>query len=335
MAVSTLSIGLLPTAAQIGVLAPVLLVVARLAQGLSVGGEYSGSASFMVEYAPESRRAFYGSWLQASIGAGFLLGSVLATLITTLLPQEAVDSWGWRLPFIAGVLVGLVGLYLRLRMDDTPAFRALEETRDVENAPLRESFLRYWREGLTAVGFTLIFTVGYYIILTYMPTYLSEVVGLSLSLALTASSIGLAFHVLTLPFLGALSDRVGRKPVLIAASVGFAVLTYPAFLLMSGGSFLLIVLAQLLFGLLVSMYAALAPAVLVEMFPTKVRYSAIGVSYNLAVVAFGGTAPFIAPFLVSRTGSDNAPALYVVAAAMISTLVLLTRVRETYRAELR
>ena len=333
MAASTLSIGLLPTAAQIGVLAPILLVVARLAQGLSVGGEYSGSAAFMVEYAPANQRAFYGSWLQASIGAGFLAGSVLATLLTTFMPEAMLLSWGWRVPFIAGMLVGVVGLYMRLKMDDTPAFRALEENHEVETAPIRASFMRYWRQGLIAVGFTLVFTVSYYVFLTYMPTYLSEVVGLPLSLALTASSVGIAFHVLALPFMGMLSDRVGRKPVLIAASVGIAVLTYPAFLLMSGGNFVLIILAQLMFGLLVAMYAAPAPAALVEMFPTKVRYTALGVSYNLAVAAFGGTAPFIATFLVSRTGSNISPAFYVIAAAVITTLVLLG-IRETYKEEL-
>jgi len=145
--------------------------------------------------------------------------------------------------------------------------------------------------------------------------------------------VGIAFHVLALPFIGMLSDRVGRKPVLIAASVGIAVLTYPAFLLMSGGNFVLIILAQLMFGLLVAMYAAPAPAALVEMFPTRVRYTALGVSYNLAVAAFGGTAPFIATFLISRTGSDISPAFYVVAAGVITTLVLLG-IRETYKEEL-
>ena len=333
MAVSTLSIGLLPTAEQIGVLAPILLVVARLAQGLSVGGEYSGSAAFMVEYASEGRRAFFGSWLQASIAAGFLAGSLVATLLTASLSESALYAWGWRIPFIVGMLVGVVGLYMRLKMDDTPAFRALERTHEVEGSPLRESFLSYWKQGLVAVGFTLVFTVSYYTFLTYMPTYLSEVVGLPLSLALTAGSIGIAFHVLALPFLGMLSDRIGRKPVLIAASVGIAVLTYPAFLLMSGGNFLLIVLAQLLFGLLVAMYAAPAPAALVEMFPTKVRYSALGVSYNLAVAAFGGTAPFIGTFLVSRTGSDISPAFYVIVAGVITTLVLIG-IRETYKEQL-
>ena len=334
MAFATVSIGLLPTAAQIGVLAPILLVVARLVQGLSIGGEYGGSAAFMVEYAPDHRRGYYGSWVSASIGAGFLAGSLLATLMTTLLPEDALNSWGWRLPFIAGMLVGVVGLYIRLRIDDTPAFRAVEQEREVEGAPLRESFLSYWKQGLIAIGFTLVYTVAYYSFLTYMPTYLSEVIKLPLSQALTASSLGLALHVVALPFLGLLSDRVGRKPLLIGASVGIAALTYPAFLMMSGGDFLLIVLAQLLFGFLVALYAAPAATALVEMFPTKVRASALGVSYNLAVATFGGTAPFVATFLVSRTGSNLAPALYVSAAGIITALVLIFAVRETYKEDL-
>jgi MFS transporter, MHS family, proline/betaine transporter len=334
MALSTLSIGLLPTYAQIGVLAPILLVVARLAQGLSVGGEYSGSSSFMVEYAPTERRGLYGSLQQAAIGAGLLLGSVLATVLTSFLTEDSLNAWGWRVPFVLGIVVGAVGLYLRRRIEDTPAFRAVEETHEVQSAPVVEALRRYWKQCLIAIGFTMVFTVSYYTFLTYMPTYLTNVVGISSTLALISNSIGLLFHVLIHPPLGVLSDRVGRRPLLIAASVAFVVLTYPAFLVMSTGNFALIVLVQLFFGFLVALFSAPAPAALVELFPTKVRYSAFGVSYNLAVAAFGGSAPFIATFLIQQTGSDIAPAFYVVLAGIVTTIVILG-MRETYREPLR
>ncbi len=151
-------------------LAPVLLVVARLLQGLSAGGEWSGSAAFMVEYAPESSRGLYGSWQQFSIVAGLLTGSAIGSVLGTVLSEDALNAWGWRIPFILGILVGLVGLYLRLRLEDTPAFQVIEEKHEVAQAPVKESFTAHWRESLTAIGFTIAWTVAYYILLTYMPT---------------------------------------------------------------------------------------------------------------------------------------------------------------------
>lgn len=334
MGVSTLMIGVLPTYSQVGVLAPILLVVARLLQGFSAGGEWSGSAAFMVEYAPSDRRGLYGSWQQFSIVAGLLAGSLMGSLLGAVLSEDALNAWGWRVPFILGVLVGLVGLYLRLRLQDTPAFRALEQKEEVADAPLKESFTTHGGESFTAFGFTIAWTVSYYILLTYMPTYVSETLGLSLTSALTANAIGLVVLMALIPFTGALSDRIGRKPLLIAFSVLIALLSYPLFLLVSTGNFLFIVVGQVLFALIICLFSGPGPAALVEMFPTNVRYSALGVSYNLAVAAFGGTAPFVATFLIDRTGSNLAPGIYLIIAAVI-TLVFVARMRETYSEPLR
>jgi len=334
MGLATFMIGVLPNYEQIGVLAPILLVVARLLQGISAGGEWSGSAAFMVEYAPEHRRGLYGSWQQFSIAAGLLVGSAIGGILGTVLSEDALNSYGWRIPFILGILVGAVGLYLRLRLEDTPAFRVIEEKEEVASAPIKESFSAHYRESLTAIGFTVAWTVAYYILLTYMPTYVARTLGFPLSQALLSNAIGLAVLMILIPFMGALSDRVGRKPLLIAFSALIAVLTYPLFLLISGGTFLLVVLGQVLFGVIISLFSGPGPAALVEMFPTNVRYSALGVSYNLAVAAFGGTAPFIATYLVSRTGSNLSPSFYLIAAAVI-TLIVVSRIKETYRDPLR
>ncbi len=323
-------IGLLPTYAQIGVAAPILLVVARLLQGFSAGGEWSGSAAFMVEYAPEERRGLYGSWQQLSIVAGLLVGSAAGGILGAVLSQDALNSYGWRIPFILGILVGLVGLYLRLRLEDTPAFRVIEEKAEVEGAPIKESFTTHRKESLTAIGFTVAWTVSYYILLTYMPTFVSSTLGYPLSQALLSNAIGLVVLMILIPFTGALSDRVGRKPLLIAFTALIAVLTYPLFLLISESSFFAVVVGQVLFGMIISLFSGPGPAALVEMFPTNVRYSALGISYNLAVAVFGGTAPFIATFLVSRTGSNISPGLYLIAAAVIS-LIVVARIKETYR----
>ncbi len=334
MGVATLMIGLLPSYAQIGVLAPILLVVARLLQGFSAGGEWSGSAAFMVEYAPENKRGLYGSWQQFSIVAGLLVGSGMGALLGAILSDNALNAWGWRIPFILGMVVALVGLYLRMRVEDTPAFRIIEEKNEVTEAPVKESFTAHGGESITAIGFTVAWTVSYYILLTYMPTYVSQTLGLPLTQALLSNAIGLVVLMTLIPFTAALSDRIGRKPLLITFSILIALLTYPLFLLASTKVLFFIVIAQVLFGLIISLFSGPGPAALVEMFPTNVRYSALGVSYNLAVAAFGGTAPFIATYLISRTGSNLAPTFYLIVAAVI-TLFFVSRMKETSREPLR
>jgi MHS family proline/betaine transporter-like MFS transporter len=334
MGIATLMIGVLPSYAQIGVLAPILLVIARLLQGFSAGGEWSGSAAFMVEYAPENKRGLYGSWQQVSIVAGLLVGSGIGGLLGTVLSEDALNAWGWRIPFILGMVVALVGLYLRLRVEDTPAFRIIEVKEEVTEAPVKESFTAHWRESLTAIGFTLAWTVAYYILLTYMPTYVSETLGIPLTQALLSNAIGLVVLMALIPFTAVLSDRIGRKPLLVASSVLIALLTYPLFLLASTQVLVFIVLAQVLFGVIISLFSGPGPAALVEMFPTNVRYSALGVSYNIAVAAFGGTAPFLATYLISLTGSNFSPGFYLIAAAVV-TLIVVSTMKETYREPLR
>ena len=237
MGVSTLMIGVLPTYALIGAFASVLLVIARLLQGFSAGGEWSGSAAFVVEYAPPDRHGLYGSWQQFSIVAGLLAGSLMGSLLGTVLPEDAMNAWGWRVPFILGILVGVIGLYVRLRLEDTPAFRVIEQREEVADAPVEESFTAHGGESLTAFGFTIAWTVSYYILLTYMPTYVSETLGLSLTAALTANSIGLVVLMALIPFTGGPSERIGRKPLLQAFSVFTVLLSYPLFLLVSTGAF--------------------------------------------------------------------------------------------------
>lgn len=334
MGISTLMIGVLPTYSQIGILAPVLLVVARVLQGLSAGGEWSGSAAFMVEYAPSDKRALFGSWQQFSIVAGLLAGSAIGSLLGVVMTEEALNAWGWRVPFILGVLVGLIGLYLRLRIEETPAFREVEQKEEVAEAPITSSFTTGRSATLTAVGFTMAWTVSYYVLLTYMPTFLTENLGIPLTLALASNAIGLGVLALLTPFTAILSDRIGRKPLLAIFAGLMALLTLPLFLLISTGTLVFVILGQILFGIIIAFSAGPGPAAMVEMFPTNIRYSALGISYNLAVAAFGGTAPFIATFLVSRTGSNLSPSIYVIAAALV-TFVVVLRMKETYRTPLR
>jgi MFS transporter, MHS family, proline/betaine transporter len=327
MAISTFAIGFLPTYAQVGVAAPIMLVVIRLLQGLSAGGEWGGSTAYIVEFAPEGRRGFLGSWQQVGVGGGFLLGSLTAALLNNAMDKETLLAWGWRLPFLFGIAVGLVGCYLRWRLDDTPKFNELEEAHAVASAPFMETFREHTRDIFLAFGITLHNTAAYYIALLYMSGYMSSAGGLPRTTALWISTSCLAIFVVLLPVSGWLSDRVGRKPLLIASCIGYIVLGYPFFLMAGSGSAGLAFFALLLMVILLACYSGAAVALYAEIFPTRVRYTALSMPYNVAVAIFGGFAPFIATYLIELTGSKRAPALYVIAAAIV-TLVILLKTRE-------
>lgn len=333
MGLSTLAIGLMPTYSSIGVLAPILLVTLRLLQGLSAGGEWGGSASFMVEYAPEDRRGFIGSFQQVSTGAGLLLGSLTAAVITSSMGPDGVIKGGWRIPFILGVCAAIVGFFMRRALPDTPKFQELEERGETVRSPLVEVVRQHPGDLFKAFGFTVLWTVSYYAMFTFTPSYLSTVGSLPQNMALTSNSIQLLVFVLLVPLMGALSDRIGRKPLLIGSALGFALFTYPAFLIMSTASFATVVLCQVVFAILLAMFSGPGPAAIAELFPTRIRYSALSIGYNFAVTLFGGTAPFISTWLVSSTQQAASPAYYVVASALV-TLVVLLGMKESHREAL-
>jgi MFS transporter, MHS family, proline/betaine transporter len=333
MAISTFVVGLLPTYASIGVLAPLLLVVARLAQGLSGGGEWGGAAAYLVEYSAPGRRGLTGSWQQVSVGGGFLLGSLTAAVLTTTISPANMLVWGWRIPFLLGVVVGGVGLIMRWRLDDTPSFAALESQGKIARSPLVEAFTTFRKPTLLAFGITLHNTVGYYAVLIYLTTWLTNIVKMPRSTALWIGTVCLLAFVAVVPLMGALSDRIGRRPLFIASCVGYIVLAYPLFLLASTAVPAYAFIAQLILVVLLAMYAGPGPAVYCELFPTQVRYTALSVGYNIPVAIFGGFAPFIATWLIHATANPLAPAFYVIAASLV-TLVTMIWVKETAFAPL-
>lgn len=334
MAASTGAIGLLPTYEQIGVLAPVLLIVARLGQGISAAGEWAGSTSFIVEFAPAGKRGLYGSLQQCGVAAGYLLAICVTYLVTTTMSDQSLTSWGWRVCFLSGLIVGAVGLYVRLRTSETPAFRRVEQQQAVERAPIVRLARTYRTTILLAMGTWVISFVGYQLQVAFLPSFVSGTLGWSLTEALAMSTCAVAVMLATIPFAGFLSDRIGRKPLLLASCAGQAVLAFPIFLLVTHGSVGTVVAGLLTLSILQGLFAGAMPASMSERFPTAVRYSALAVGFNLSFTVFGGTTPLVAAALVRGTGSNLSPAIYLTLAGVLSLCCALA-VRENRRAALR
>jgi MHS family proline/betaine transporter-like MFS transporter len=328
MAGSTLALGLLPTYAAIGVTAPLLLLFLRCLQGFSAGGEYGGGAVYLAEFASEKRRGLTVTFMVWSGVLGFLMGSVTVTLLQALLPTEAMESYGWRIPFLLAGPLGLVGLYIRLRLDDTPQFAELSKTQRVASSPLREAVRTAWRPILQLIGLMIIFNIGYYVVFTFLPTYFIKTLHFTKTNAFVSITLAsLVALILILP-LAALSDRIGRRPMLIAGSLAFAIGGYPLFLLLNSGSLAAAIAAHCGLAAIEAVYVCAAVAACVEMFATRVRYSGFCIGYNICVAAFGGTTPYVVTWLTAQTANTVAPAYYVVAAALVSLLAILS-VRET------
>jgi MHS family proline/betaine transporter-like MFS transporter len=335
MGFGTLLMGLIPPYAAIGVAAPLLLITGRLLQGFSAGGELGNAVAFLVEWAPPRRRALFSSLQQCSTIGGTLLGSGVAAMLTSVLTPEALESWGWRVPFIfGGLVIAPLGWYLRSKVEETPVFE------QASAVPLKAPAgaggdASPWLMGAKTMGLSIVWTVSFYVFLNYLPSFLPKYAGTSPAAALWANTAGLFVMMLAIPAWGLISDRIGRRPLLLAGAIAFLLLPYPLFsLLVSGASPLTAFAAIVASGLLIAIFAGVAPATMSEMFPTHLRTTGMSVGFGLATAIFGGFSPFISTWLISATGSPLAPTFYVMAAAVISTLVILT-LRETAHEELK
>jgi MHS family proline/betaine transporter-like MFS transporter len=335
MSGATLCVGLVPTYDSIGIWAPVLLVLLRMIQGFSTGGEYGGAATFMAEYAPSRRRGFLGSFLEFGTLSGFSLGALLMLGFSLVLGDDAMHAWGWRLPFLVAAPLGIVGLYLRTRLEDTPVFRELEEAGEKEeniSTQFKDLLAGYWKPILRLGGLVVALNVVNYTLLTYMPTYLQKQIGLSTDQSLIVPIIGMLMMMVFLPFAGAFSDRVGRKPLWWFSLTGLFIAGVPMFLLM-GTSLLGAVVGFAVLGLLYVPQLATISATFPAMFPTQVRYAGFAIAYNVSTSLFGGTAPAVNDWLVVQTGQPLMPAFYMMAACVIGAIALL-KLPETTRCPL-
>ncbi|MGJ9404664.1 MFS transporter [Arthrobacter sp. KK5.5] len=334
MSLATFCIALIPSYAAIGIWAPLMLLAMRVVQGFSASGEYAGASAFLVEYAPAHRRGLFAAVVPASTAAGLLFGSLIAAVLTANLDSQQMSDWGWRLPFLLAAPMGLIGRYIRTKLEDTPAFRELAQDDEAIKAPIGDLFRKHWRDLLLACGAVLLNAVGFYVILSYMPTYLSQEIGLDATLSFVATTVALGTYIGFIFLTGMLSDRFGRRKILMSASVLFLLLTIPAFQLLGSGSFVVILMVQVLLGAMLTLNDGTLPSFLAEMFPTKVRYTGFAVSFNLSNAIFGGTAPLVATWLIATSGSNLAPGWYLMGAAAIS-LVAVALSAETCRKPLR
>ena len=323
MTVAIAMIGFAPTYAAIGIAAPILIVTARLLQGFATGGEFAIATAFLIESAPPHRRGFYGSWQMAGQGLAGLIGALAGVLITRGLSPEALTSWGWRIPFLFGLVIGPAGLFIRRYLDETEAFLAARRA-----GPLRQTFLTtlatHTRETLVSTGLVTSGTISFYVVLLYMPTFARTQLNLPLDQAFFAQSISLVCMIAVIPLAGLLSDRIGRKPIIIASLALYLILTYPLFSwLHHNPSFGNLTIVQIVLCCLLGAFFGPSSTAIAEQFGVQLRSTGLGIAYNLAVMIFGGFAQLFVTWLIEATGSPIAPSFYVVFGAALGLVASL------------
>ncbi len=334
MSVATFVIGALPSHDSIGTTAPVLLVIARVTQGFSAGGEFGGATAFLVEYAPENRRTFYGSWqMSTQFLAGFV-AAVVGTALSTALSVEALNAWGWRLPFLLTLPLGVIGLYLRLRLDETPQFERAAQQDSEHESPLLHVMREHRGGMLRVVGLLITGTTCLYMIQAFWPAFLVQELGMPQSRMFTAMLLGIAVQVALTPAWALLADRIGRrKPFLVASPIALMLCAVPIHLLLLQGTFRTTIAAYVLLALAASPMTGSLATAMTEVFPVRVRYSGMSVAHSVAVSIFGGFTPLVLTSLIRATGSTMSPAYYLAGTALISAVAAASFGETGTRAE--
>jgi MHS family proline/betaine transporter-like MFS transporter len=324
MAVAIAIITLAPTYAAVGVLAPLCILLARLLQGFAAGGEFGTSTALLIELAPEGRRGFYGSWQMTGQMMALLVGALIGTLITDLFTQQQLMDWAWRLPFAFGLLIVPVAIYIRRHVEEPAVFRqlqALRATGQVQSLSLGQMLRRHGRATLVGMGLVVAATVSVYITFTYLVTFSTVTLGLPLRDTFFVQMAGAALMVLLMPLMGAWSDRIGRRALLIGSLLGYLLVLYPLYAwLTAQPSIPKLLVVQLVICVFVAVFFGVISTVMAELFPAHVRSAGMSLAYNLAVMLFGGFAQFIVTWLIKTTGSPMAPAYYVMFGVLLGLL---------------
>ncbi|WP_231559506.1 MFS transporter [Kocuria sp. ZOR0020] len=325
MSGATFCIGVVPGSQTIGVAAPLLLLLFRMVQGFSAAGEYAGASALLTEYAPKAKRGMYAAVVPGSTATGLLLGSLFATVLYGTLSSEAMESWGWRIPFLLAAPLGLIGLYIRRQIADTPAFRKnVERTQPLEGVPKRSIFplkllvTHYPKQVAQGFGIVLLNAVGFYVVLTFMPTYMSEQLGYDTAASQLATTLSLLTYISFIFLTGFVADKIGRRSTLILASGTFIVLSIPAFMVMNTGHYWLAVLALVIMGGFLSLNDGALPSAICELYPTAVRFTGFALVFNAGNAIFGGPMSAFNTWLINTTGNTMWPAYILMAAATVA-----------------
>ncbi|EWJ99943.1 MFS transporter [Staphylococcus aureus] len=323
MAFSTLTIGLLPSYDQIGLWAPILLLLARVLQGFSTGGEYAGAMTYVAESSPDKRRNSLGSGLEIGTLSGYIAASIMIAVLTFFLTDEQMASFGWRIPFLLGLFLGLFGLYLRRKLEESPVFE-----NDVATQPERDNinFLQiirfYYKDIFVCFVAVVFFNVTNYMVTAYLPTYLEQVIKLDATTTSVLITCVMAIMIPLALMFGKLADKIGEKKVFLIGTGGLTLFSIIAFMLLHSQSFVVIVIGISILGFFLSTYEATMPGSLPTMFYSHIRYRTLSVTFNISVSIFGGTTPLVATWLVTKTGDPLAPAYYLTAISVIGFLVI-------------
>ena len=325
MGLATFLMGVLPTYAQIGIWAPVFLIILRLIQGLGLGGEWGGALLLAVEYAPKEKRGFFGSVPQMGVTIGMLMGTI-ALSIMTLLPDEAFMTWGWRVPFLLSALLVVFGLWIRKGIEETPTFQKTQEKGEIPKLPIADTLKYHWREVLIATGAKVVETAPFYIFGTFIVSYGTQQLNFNQTSILMAVTVGTIVTTILMPIMGSLSDKIGRKKLYVGGSILMIFFAFPYFWLIHQESVFLLFLATIIgLGIIWAPITAVLGTMFSEIFSANVRYTGISLGYQIGAAVAGGTAPLIATALLIRFNNSYIPvALYIILTALISLVAIWT-----------
>lgn len=332
MAVPTAGIGLLPSYDSIGIMAPIILTIIRLIQGFSLGGEFSGCIAYIVEHSDAKNRGLAGSASFVSMCLGIILGMIVAQSFVYFLSEEDLWSWGWRVPFIFGLVIGLIGLYIRTHLSESPIYKMAKAKGLLSKTPLRETIVKYWREVLISIALYINVCVPFYTTTVYVKTYMKNL-GYDSSNNSIICALILISMTIALPISAYISDRIGRKPVIVWSSIVLLVSAYPVFMALHSMNFTYAVISQVLFAAIIGFYMGPIPTIFVELFPTRVRFTGVAISYNISVAIFGGTTPMVGAALYKITGMQISFAYYFMTLVAFCLLTLYFY-KETYKNNL-
>jgi len=318
MAIPTALIGMLPTYEQIGIWAGLLLALCRLLQGLAVGAEFVGTMVYMIEQAPTNQKTFFGSLCICSGYIAMLFTAIIVTLLSHFLSSESLQQWGWRIPFLFGLLLGILGLYIRSKLSETPAFKVLLENKSTVTNPLLQTITQMPFTLLLGIGVIMIHVLGFYLLFVYMTSYLNSYYKIPAETTSFINIITLTLAAALIPFIGMMAEKINKKIFILMSNIFIIILAYPLIRMLDNGTILTILIVQTTLTLFICITSAVLPIFLSELFPVSLRYTGMALCYNIAAVSFGGTAPLILTFLVEKTQNISSPAFYLMLAACVT-----------------